>query len=305
VAVDYRDRRFASDIVTGQAVTPLDIPISIYELTEDPSVITIAGLVSQITAVADGAQIVESFNIHNDSDRLYTTSNQLGDKQYASLVFSLPPASTFIGEPNGSQRFRVTEDQTTVVDTVPVPPGVDHIVQFVFLLPYQGDAIIDQPVNYKLNGAVRLLLQPDTLEIISNSLESLGPQTVGQKTYKGYGGTLSLAADDSLTFELRGEAAAEAAELQPPATVSPTTLVLLVIVIVLLLGLLASWFFYRRQHLRPSKTARMDALLRQISELDAAHERGEINHDLYQRQRQDLKAELATYMQEDHEQPAD
>jgi hypothetical protein len=47
------------------------------------------------------------------------------------------------------------------------------------------------------------------------------------------------------------------------------------------------------------KNRLIDALTRQIAELDDSHDRGQINHDVYQRQRQQLKARLAELMGED------
>ena len=40
----------------------------------------------------------------------------------------------------------------------------------------------------------------------------------------------------------------------------------------------------------------IDRLLAQISQLEAMHEKGEINHDVFQRQRKELKDKLASIM---------
>lgn len=302
VAVDYRERRFISEFLRGISA-PLELPVTVYEPTEDPSVIVIRGMVSQLTAVANGVQVVQVINFQNTSDRFYTTSDEVADSQFASLYISLPPGAAIVGFPEGENRFIVSQDQTTVVDTLPVLPNDDHIVQLVYLIPYQGDAIIEQPLNYTLDGQVRLLLRPDTLQVISDQLAPLGPQVVGETTFGGYGGTLQLGADEALTFELRGEPAPEAAQIQPPDVVTSNNLlpvaILLVVVPAAIVGVL--YLLYRRQKPAARDDRLIDGLVRQIAELDEAHEKGEINHDVYRRQRQQLKQRLAELMGTDDE----
>lgn len=304
VAVDYRDNRFISDFLRGTA-NPLSLPITIYEPTEDPSVISIIGIVNQMTAVGNGVQVVQVINFRNNSDRFYTTSDQVTDGRRASVIISLPPASAVLGFPSDERRFVVSEDQTTVADTLPVLPNQDHIIQLVYLVPYEGDAIIEQPLNYPLNGQVRLLLRPDTLEVISDQLAPIGPQVVGDTTYKGYGGTLQLGASDVLSFELRGAAASAAAQLEQPVVTSNNLLLIGGLVLIVLGAVVGGLYFvYRGRGAKttPTRDARLiDALVRQIAELDEAHENGEINHDLYRRQRKQLKDRLAEVMGADDE----
>jgi hypothetical protein len=51
---------------------------------------------------------------------------------------------------------------------------------------------------------------------------------------------------------------------------------------------------WRRGQRKPQ--ARIDGLVSRIAELDLLHQQGQINHDAYQRQRQDLKTLLAELM---------
>jgi len=300
-AADYRERRFISQFVRGTS-NPLELPVTVYEPTEDPSVITIRGIVNQMTAIGSGVQVLQVINFRNTSDRFYTTSDEVAEGRFASLVINLPPGATVIGFPNDEGRYIVSEDQTTIVDTLPVIPDTDHIIQMVYLIPYEGDAIIEQPLNYALDGQVRLLLRPDSLEVLSEQLQSIGPQTVGQNTYKGYGGTLQLAASDALSFELRGAAAPAAAQLQQPDAISGSNLLMIAGAALIVLGLVIGGLYlvYRRRAApRPQDNRKLiDGLVRQIAELDDAHESGQINHDLYRRQRQQLKDRLAELLGE-------
>lgn len=302
ITVDYRDRRFVSDLVRGDPSNPqLELPVTIYELTEDPSVITITGLVNQITALGNSLQVVQVVNFQNTSDRVYTSSSEVNDNQYASLVLNLPPGATVIGFPNNEERFIVSEDQTTVVDTVPVLPGTGHIIQMVYLVPYEGDAIIEYPINYSLEGQVRALLLPDTLEIVNSPLEPIGPQQVGQNTYTGYGAQLALNPDDVVSYEVRGEASTVASEVAAQAPASDGGMDIVMVLALVGVGFIAAgvFVFFMRRRGSDDSSSLIDALVRQIAELDADHEQGRINHDVYQRQRQQLKARLTELLSED------
>ena len=68
------------------------------------------------------------------------------------------------------------------------------------------------------------------------------------------------------------------------------------VVLVLIIGA-----FIWRSRRGPSAEVEIQQLIRQIAELDAMHDQGQINHDLYRRQRADLKARLATLMSESQE----
>ena len=306
--VGYREQRFVSQFVRGNTTNNvLELPITIYELTEDPDVISISGIVNQITAVADSLQVAQVLSIRNASDRMYTTTTQVGEDQFTSLVIDLPPGAVIVGFPNNEDRFIVSQDQTQVVDTVPVLPGDEHVIQMVYLVPYQGDAIIEQALNYAVDGTVRLLLRPDVLEVTGGNLELLGPQVVGENTYKGYGGEVTLGADEPFRFELRGQPAPTAAQIQSPAAVTSNNLIIIFILALVVLGAVIGglYIFYRRSADSPQAAPTrdegklIDALVQQIAELDAKHDRGEINHDVYQRQRQKLKARLAEVMRDD------
>ncbi|MBZ0296837.1 MAG: cytochrome c [Anaerolineae bacterium] len=298
----YLDRTFVSDFVRGEGDS-LQLPITLYELTEDPSVITITGVVSQITAVGEGLQVVQVFNFSNNSDRMFTTNEPIGEDQFASLVIPLPPGAIVIGFPENEQRYTVVEDESTVIDSAPVLPGSDHLVQIVWFLAYEDGAIIEQGINYALEAPVRLLLRPDTVTASSDQFESLGPQTVGDATYIGYGGELSLQAGDSILYELSGTGVTTAAEVETPVS-TPNNLLVIVIVVVIAQALVIGglFFFYRRRRSQPEpqdKNRVIDALVQQIAELDAKDERGEINHDLYHHQRRQLKARLTELMDEE------
>ena len=169
-----------------------------------------------------------------------------------------------------------------VTDTLPVYPGAEHLVQLAWRQPWDGTGIdLEVPLAQALDGEVRLLLPP-TLTLADADFGSIGPQQVGAALFDGYGAMLRLEAGDSLRYTLRAQQ-----PTLPPGVVSGEVLALGA---ALTIGAVATLLILRGR--RSGADKQRDSLARQIAELDAAHERGAINHDLYRRQRAELQQRL-------------
>ncbi len=306
VTATYRERAFASEIVKGDSAA-FDLPVTIYELTEDTSVLTITGLVYQINALGDGLQVAQVMIVKNSSDRLFTSNNEARENQFASVVITLPPGAIVLGFPDNQQRYVVSEDQKTVIDTAPVIPGEDHVIQIVYLVPYENSAIIEQPLNYTLDAPVRLLIRPESVLATSEQLPPLGPQTVGDDIYSGYGATLALDQGALIRFELNGAGAATVTQIESPVVASNTLILLVIAALIVLVVIIGGFYITYVRRLGKNQQADtalldknriIDTLVRQISELDEAHDRGDINHDFYHHQRRQLKEQLAEFIGE-------
>lgn len=306
VTTNYRERTFASQVVQGDSAA-FELPVIIYELTEDTAVLKVTGLVYQINAIGDGLQVAQVMIVKNSSDRLFTSNNEAQENQFASVVITLPPGAIVLGFPDNQQRYIVSEDQKTIIDTAPVIPNQDHVIQVIYLVPYESSAIIEQPINYALEGPVRLLIRPDTVRAASEQLPSIGPQMVGDDTYSGYGTTLTLNQGDVIRFELSGAGAATVSEVEAPVVSSNNLAIVALLALIAVASIVGGlYIFYVRrrtfteQATPPTldKNRVIDSLVRQIAELDEAHDRGDINHDFYHDQRKQLKEQLAELMGE-------
>jgi mono/diheme cytochrome c family protein len=303
VAAIYRDRLFTSPVVIGDTtVTTMDLPLTIYELTEDPAVISTSGVVAQVSAVGDTLEVREVIRFKNNSDRVFTSSNDLGNNRFASLVIALPPGAQIISfdDPN---RYVVSEQDFSFIDTAPVYPGEDHLAIVVYILPYDGNAaLIEQPLNYALDGQVRLLMYPETLTVKSDQLASIGPQILGDKTYNGFGATLQLAAGDVIGYEVSGSAAPGATDVSAISAATGSSILPILLLIIGGAAVLAGLLLFFRNRRPPTALADnqrlIDALVQQIAEIDVAHSAGQLNHDLWQRQRAQLKTRLAELLGE-------
>lgn len=306
VTTAYRDRVFATDFLPAEALVDGPVDLTIYELTEDPSVLAITGIVTQVNVTPETLEVAQVLRFRNSGDRAYTTSQTTPEGQPVGLAISLPPGAVVPGfsEPN---RYVYDSATFTLIDTVPVLPGDEHLVQVVYLIPYTGSAIIEQPLNYPLDGQARLLVRPQETRVQGEFFPALGPQTIGENTYAAYGGTQQLAAGTVLSYTLNGRGGQST--LGESAVVTDAALpVLVVVVIVLEVALIAGlalWFVRRRRRFstqapgRVSRRALLDALVQQIAELDADHEAGRLTAAEYAQQRAALKARLAEVMRED------
>ena len=224
--------------------------------------------------VDDALQIVQVARYRNTSDRVFSSAQEVAPGQFASLALPLPEGARDLTLPDESGRYLVDESGRMVTDTLPVYPGAEHLVQLAWRQPWDGKGVsLNVPLAQALDGEVRLLLPP-TLTLADADFGSIGPQQVGAALFDGYGAQLRLEAGDSLRYTLRAQQ-----PTLPPGVVSGEVLALGA---ALTIGAVATVLILRRG--RNIADKQRDSLARQIAELDAAHERGAINHDLYRRQ---------------------
>jgi mono/diheme cytochrome c family protein len=325
--VTYRERIYTSAITPGSALNAaaqaergeaaLDLPITVYELTEDPAVLVVSGVVTQVSAVegtGEGAgtlEIAQVFSVTNTGDRAFSTSQTTDDGRPISVAFELPPGALVAGF-GENDRFVVAQDQFTILDTVPVLPGEGHIVQVIYLVEYPGDAIIEQAVPYALDGPVRLLVRPLSLTVEGAQFPPLGAEQVGTSEFTSYGGDLTLPAGSTLRFDIRGTGfdPASAATGEPAVAQGNNLPLLIALGVAVEIALVAALYvWYRRRRARrmagqaqaaapvpapaPANDAVAEVLIAELASLDAERAAGRIDEAAYTAQRAALKARLA------------
>ncbi len=298
--VSHNDRQFISQPTPGRAVLDdtLDLPIVIYEVTDDESVISIESIAVQVSPQEDRLQVAQFVIYNNNSERIYSeeTVNEEGETIFTSAVVELPPGAVVGGFSANPDRFIVNEENFTVTDTQPILPGDGHMVQLVYFIPFDHDAIIEHPLNYDAEGIFRLLLDNESLEVSGDTLESYGPVEIGESTYFEYGQDIALEAGDAIRYELTRFTGASNAIGGDIGTLPIVLFALSGVSAAVAAGL----FIYGRiQDSRESGNREIDNLVAQIAQLDNLHEAGEINHDVYQRQRAELKEKLRVLMQKE------
>ncbi|MBZ0275490.1 MAG: c-type cytochrome [Anaerolineae bacterium] len=299
VAAVYRERVFSSAVVPGAAaVTEMTLPLTIYDLTEDPTVIRITSVITQATVIGEDMEVRQAFTFENTSDRLFTSSNAVAEGHFATLVVKTPPGAQIVPL-DDTGRYALNADGTALIDTAPVVPGDGHSIFLVYLIPYDNNsAIIEQELTYPLAGSVRLEVAPESLEVTADQLTAGDPLTRNTTTFEIFSGDLSLKPGDVLRYTLRGAVAAAVTDVRV-STPSRNTIPLLLIIgggAVLVIAL--ELYLLRRSALSETMTRErlITALEEQIAELDDLHHSGHLNHDLWHRQRAGLEARLAELM---------
>ncbi len=293
----YHNHVFNSAFIKGSA-TPIDLPITIYEPTDDASVVSVKSTTIQVSNDGTALEFTQVINLHNSSDHIFTSSQDLGGGRYTSVSIPLPPGAQVVSTDDPT-RYIIQQDKFTIVDTQPVFPGDDNQILVIYIIPYNGTpSLIEQPFNYPFNGDAKLLLWPETLGLTSTQFAALDKETANDREYQAYSATLALKPGEVIRYEISGSQAPTPSPMPfsgPPA--ANGTVIALVIIAVLAIAVVVILFALRsRQSAAPTSEQLIDALNRQIEALDRQHAAGELNHDLWHRQRAPLQARLDQLM---------
>lgn len=304
VTVIYQGRTFASEFKSADlTTTALQLPVNIYELTSDPSVIQITGWVAQITGIEGALRIAQVVSFTNVSDRAYSTDQLPNDDRYASVQVNIPADAQILSVAPDDQRYVMSSDGFAVIDTAPVMPGEEHIFQVVYSVPFSGELEVQEPLGYALQGPARLLVTPDTMQVTSALFAPLGPQILRDQTYQGYGATLILNADDTLRYRVRGTIV-NSSGASGDGVVTANNLLPIALILIGVAAIVSAFLISLNSRTKPHQTSDdsqvlMDGLIRQIAELDEMYEAGDLDETAYQKRRAKLKSRLVALMDTD------
>lgn len=296
---EYQERNFTSAPITSENLqAQMQLPLTIYELTEDPAVVIVRQIDAEIQPhsvpdVGSGIVFFERITYENTSDRMFTLPQQIGSA-YASVVLQLPPGAIILSTDN-AERYIISEEQGFIADTLPVLPG-EHAISVIFFLPYTNGAVIDQALFNAIQGKMQIALTPKTLVIpderfvLQPNDPAAAPETADMNIYSAQ---LDVPFGESFTYEIRGLAIPQRTSENPQLVTADTLIPLLLVGGLVVIALFGVVLMVSRGR---NKETDIQALIRQIAELDARHNAGQLNHDVYQRQRQELKARLAQRM---------
>ncbi len=299
VSTSYEQAVYSSDVVTGDASkTQMDIPLSIYEVTDDPTDIQMSSMLMMLQPDTQPGtlQVVQIISFSNTSDRAYMRQVDGGA---ASVIVRLPAGATYEDFSGGS--YLVSSDGTQVADTQPVLPGSDHIMHVAFSVAYPGDATvsISQPMDYALNGEVEVLAETGTMSVSGTGFSTLGTRQLGDRTFVSYGGALTRAAGDTLSYAISGATSAQAAG-SVTTTGNGISIVAYVLIGAGLLAIGAAFGFFMRERTdsRHAVVLTPNALIKQIADLDVRYHEGKVEESQYRKQRDTLKTRLVALMKE-------
>ncbi|MCU0464447.1 MAG: c-type cytochrome [Anaerolineae bacterium] len=289
VSVDYAGTTFISGLGVPSdlsAETPsLALPVTVYEVTDDPSVLSVSLLLHQVMGLdeAGGSAMLTVMRFDNTSDRVYLPSGApLDDGRARVLEIPLLPGAV----PTGLDQNRYVWDEQAnlIVDTLPVLPGAGHLVHVPVALPPADRWELRYQLPYPVTNQPELMLAPDQFTVESAQFESQGVMQFTGGVFEDFLAE-PVGANQPIAFTLMPRGA---------DSQNPQILIGIGLIGMGVLSLGAAGVLALRQRSRPSVSD--EALVAQIAALDLAHQRGEIDETVYQRQREALKRQLARRM---------
>lgn len=322
-SVPFGDLSFSSAADQLRHGSPaLDLPITVYEPTSDPSAINIAQLHVVLEFVGeDRVRVNELYIFNNDADTVFV--GESGDPTQGTVHIALPAGAenlAFQRSFGSLDSFLPANDliqtETGWADRLPIRPGGGALTLLTrYELPYESGMTIAHPINYPTDSST-IILSDVGVEVTGDDWTTEGPQQFQTgEVFLNYSHP-AIAAGEPIAIELDGRPRQVAGTDGTTANRNQTT-ELIVGGTALLLAALAGIFLYRSWQVRqvPEEAyeveagaavsgaptapvsavprADADALLRAIADLDDAHEAGQITDDDYHRRRDALKQELA------------
>lgn len=262
----------------------LDLPLTVYEITNDPSVIEIDLLLNQ-TAVRNTTQLDNLLVVrfYNSSDRVYREAEPMADGRFASVGVRMPAGATPAGlDPS---RYFWDQENGRIVDTLAVIPDTEHIVHASYTLPMSDRIAYEYTVDYPVTNQPELMLRPGEFIVDSQQFESQGVLQFTGGQFEDYLAE-PLEVGGTVKFELV-RLAPQTESAAAPSNQSVLGVGLMIAGVVLLGGAGGIYLLQRRNG--PSA----ESLIAQIAELDLQHQDGQMDEDAYQRLRARLKQQLA------------
>lgn len=265
------------------AAAPLSLPLVVYEVTNDPSVIEIDLLLNQTAKRTDGALdnlLVARF--FNKSDRVYREAETLADGRYGSVGLRIPADAVPVSlDP---ARFVFDHQNGRVLDTLAVIPDTEHIVHVTYVVPQADRVTYEYAVDYQVTNQPELMLNPGEFIVDSDQFEIQGVMDFSGGTFEDYLAQ-PLNAGDTVKFDL---VPIKTSAGSAPVSGQSILGIGLTAAGVLLIGGAGGLYLVQR---RQGRTA--EALVAEIARLDLQYQAKQIGEKQYQQRRDALKTQLA------------
>jgi mono/diheme cytochrome c family protein len=189
--------QFGADL---SAEVPLDV--AIYEFTQDPGVITVNRIITQMERLGDSVQVLQVFGFTNSADRVFGTSqiNADGGLDQTSVSIQIPEGAVLTPTQDIGQRLTVSEDGRTITDTRAVFPNADHSFMIAYEMPIGDTLLIELALDYALEGDVEML----AIGVEPVNFDILREETFGSVTLPVYGQAgVSQPAGEPLQIEVQ------------------------------------------------------------------------------------------------------
>jgi hypothetical protein len=281
--------------------TALMATVTVYETTDDPSVIHL----DQVHMIAESYdQVLRITEIHlfgNSSDRTYIGHDG------ATVSIPLPQDAVGLAFDQGTSSDRFTEVDGGLADSAPVPPGQGASMAFFsYHLAVSGQEVsVERQFTYPVTNLNLLVTQPG-LTLQSTQLQSQGIQQFQGREYGVYAAQ-AVAVGTPLQMVFTVIPGASATQLMPSASASGTQgsagsaangnqdllrwlgfalAGLVVVACVVYSAAFRGSAFAAASTPNLAKNPKAQRLLAELADLEDALESGQIDQDAYERQRE-------------------
>ena len=291
VSMEYGDGTFNSEFASLTTDSPeINLNITIYETTDDDSVILIEVVLSQINVLDENTlQVWQLVSVVNTSDRLYVYTDDRGQ----SVSVEVPAPAGVQLSPN-IDLSRFTFNNNAVYDTRPVVPGTEHSFHLLYTIPINGSVEFTQSFPYAFIGPYEAYVDSSQLRLRGDGWQTLEtPQELDGIAYRGIAKVNGFIADETIRFTIQ----------QTGFNIDRRWIGYGIIGIGLVLIVVAGFFYLRAPSTSaPSGTETsqneesVQDLMKQIADLDNRFENGEIDKAYYDTRRQSLKDKVTRLM---------
>lgn len=312
----YNDLTFSSNAgQVSDASLPLDLPVTVYETTTDPGVISYeqVHLIMEFQS-AELLQVSELYVINNGGTAVFV--GETGNPDQGTIRFSLPDGAQSpifertLGSINSTiPATEVIETGSGWADTLPLQPGTGGLNLIIsYLLPYKDGMTLSHALPYATNRA-NVILPDAGVSVIGSDWEFQGTSDMGTASFLSYAHA-NLPAGSNLSLTLSGEPTQTTGISGNTIAPRSSTNELLIGGGVLLIALAAAVFAYRSWQIASdddeyeydddeieyenadTEENEINQLLQAIADLDDAYEKGELDEAAYTSHRAQLKTEL-------------
>ena len=308
------------ELLFGESAEILAPPLTVYEASQDPSVVRV---ITDVLIIAPGEEqsgmlaVIEVVRLANQSDRTYLATGVAGGGAAMDRVlrFALPANARDLTMLSGASAQNVVQIDRGFGVFMPLLPG-EREVAFGYQVPYSGSSIeLTKRTVYPTDNFAILALEDHNLRIVSDGLE-VQATPIGDRRYV-VGSTDSLQARAEVTVRVEGLPAPSLQvrlerlfERVRGAQASVWVLLGVVLVLPLLYAAYRLRGGLRRRAASKPAVAPIapeagEALLLEIAQLDDDFAAGSVAEDDYRRQRAELKQRLMELHQEKGEEPHD
>lgn len=317
VTAQVEDWYYTSEFVPGNPnELPLELPLTVYDMTTDPESIIIESLSTQVFAEPEALQVIEIIRLRNISDKMFIGESLTSGEERTTVQISLPEGAQFI-DMTGDDRYRVVSGGNMVKDTYPVRPQEPHTIHIAYSMPYESGMTVRKMLNYPLDGSIDVMVNDNGVSVASDLLSEGQPLSMGETSMKTYSAVTNLPAGDVVEYTVSGTAVTPSDVANASATGSSDSGLLPLLLIgaggIMIVG--AGVLYVSDRGKKPAvadgvsvavgdepaegnKDA-VNQLMKQIAELDVKFKNGAISEDVYQKQRAELKMKISALMKGD------